>query len=408
MKKLLAISPEAILPPKSGGSLRSTNLLVGLSKRLEVSVLIPQDKRSISKSLEDNSDLLGPHWIGITDLSAYIRLSSLDRFCVYYLRWRENRLRYNWRHLPWHWFFGSHHSWKLYLRKLSQSYTPDFFLVEHTRNAAIFSYAKQLWPNVICICDSHNVESNLLLQVLPDTPKKNASVRRIQKYERSIIKQCDVFWACSHDDLRHYQLIQQLPKISAVIPNGVKTDQIPFLRSTIFNPLLLFIGNLGYEPNIEGVLWFFRQVWPELKTLWPNLQWQLVGSWADQSILELDGDDIHVAVDVVSVLPYLEQASVAICPLFSGSGTRLKILEAFSAGVPVVATSRGAEGIEVIDGHHLLLANSAYEFGNAVHQLLSSAELCETLRAEARLLVEHNYDWDVITNHASDLLLSFK
>jgi polysaccharide biosynthesis protein PslH len=406
MRKLLALSPEAILPPQSGGSLRTASLLVGLAKYLNVYVLLPQNQEAINEALDKHYELHGPHWLGVKGHIAYQNRSLIEKARNRYWRWREHRLRLNWRHLPWDWFFGEHHSWKPVIKALSEYYTPDFFLVEHTRNASICSYAKKVWPSVICVVDSHNVESNLLRQVLASGAKSRSSIKRAEKHERSIARLADVLWACSDADLEQYKAIDSCPKKTAVIPNGVSTSRVSFDATTVKVPTILFIGNLAYDPNIKGVHWFHRNVWPRLKKDSPLLKWQLVGSSADPSILALECDDIKIAVNVPSVQPYLDQAIVSICPIFSGSGTRLKILEAFSAGVPVVATLQGAEGIQSMHGKHLLIANSPIEFIDAINQLLVSFDLRDSLRSQARDLVETKYDWRLISEQAAEHLAS--
>ncbi|MDC2993773.1 glycosyltransferase family 4 protein [bacterium] len=409
MPKLLAISSEAILPPKSGGALRSTNLLVGLSRKLDVRVLLPQDQHSINKVLENSTHLTGPEWSGVHGHIAFNSLSKLERLRNYYWRKRENIVRRQWRFLPWQWFFGPHHSWKPLLRLMAKDYTPDYFLVEHTRNAKIFAYARKLWPNVICICDSHNVESELLRQVLPCSSETNENLSKVKRYEQQVLATSDILWACSADDLARYQSFAEIPKYSYIVPNGVATASVPFIQKPTNKHNILFVGHFDYEPNINGALWFYENVWPALKKMFPSLTWQLVGKRARLPILAMsDDDDINIEVDVPSIQPYLENATVAICPLHSGSGTRLKILEAFSAGIPVVSTSIGAEGLVAEPEIHFSIADSAEDFTKAVIYLLVNPSHRDNMRKQARALAEKRYDWDVISDMAIEDLLSIR
>ncbi len=370
-------------------------------------MLLPQEKQSIDEALAENPGLEGPRWTAVCGNEAYqIRLLH-EKLQMHYWNWREQRDRDKWSHLPWQWFFGAHHSWKRILKLLSDSFTPDYFLVEHVRNAEIFNYAKTLWPDVFCVCNSHNVESSLLRQVLAVGGGKEKTVRAIEKYERRVLNRVDLLWACSVDDLQEYRGLGVRPKNTGVVPNGVDTARLAFVQcSAEQRRSILFAGNLAYAPNIEGVLWFRREVWPSLKRNFPDLQWQLVGSWADPAVLAIAERDIRVAVDVPSMEPYLASATVAICPLFSGSGTRLKILDAFSAGVPMVSTSKGAEGLDIEQGVHLLIADSAEGFATAVAGLLDDPARRESLRRHARDLAEKNYDWRVISAKAAEQLLS--
>ena len=105
---------------------------------------------------------------------------------------------------------------------------------------------------------------------------------------------------------------------------------------------------------------------------------------------------IHVTGTVDDVGPYYERAQVAVVPLRAGGGSRLKILEAFALGRPVVSTTLGAEGLDVVDGEHLLLADTAAAFAEAVIRLLEDPELSARIAGAARALVEERYDWDTV------------
>jgi glycosyltransferase involved in cell wall biosynthesis len=101
--------------------------------------------------------------------------------------------------------------------------------------------------------------------------------------------------------------------------------------------------------------------------------------------------------------PYLQRAEVAVVPLRAGSGTRLKILEAFAAGIPVVSTTIGSEGIAAQHGRHLLIADSAESFCHAVERLHADAGLRAELAGQARRLVKEAYDWDTIAGAVEEI-----
>ncbi|WP_448575962.1 glycosyltransferase [Thermomicrobium sp.] len=184
----------------------------------------------------------------------------------------------------------------------------------------------------------------------------------------------------------------------AVIPNGVDVRQMPFLPFDAAEPdHIVFVGNLRYWPNVEGVLWFVREVWPAIRARIPSARFSIVGYDPPSALGVLSAiDGVRLIGTVPVVTPWLARASVVVVPLRAGSGTRLKILEAFAAGRPVVTTSLGLEGIDAEPGRHVLVADDAASFGSAVVDLLSSSHHRAALAAEARRLVERSYDWDRI------------
>jgi polysaccharide biosynthesis protein PslH len=142
------------------------------------------------------------------------------------------------------------------------------------------------------------------------------------------------------------------------------------------------------------VRFFAREIWPGLRSRWPQLVWRLVGK-APESVEKLVTGDPRILFSgpVVDAVPELARAQVAVVPLLAGSGTRFKILEAWAAALPVVSTSIGAEGLPARDGEHLLLADTAAAFADAVSRLLTCRDLRIRLGNSGRLLLEKEFTW---------------
>ena len=169
-----------------------------------------------------------------------------------------------------------------------------------------------------------------------------------------------------------------------VYPNAIPARPIP---TEMRRDAIVFSGNMEYHPNRAAVRFFRRQIWPRLRDSHPNLVWRLVGKNPEAVRNLTDGDArIEVMGEVEDAVAELARAEVAIVPLLAGSGTRLKILEAWSAGTPVVSTSIGAEGLPARDAEHLLLADGAEAFTEAVTRLLACKELRETLACRGQLI----------------------
>jgi glycosyltransferase involved in cell wall biosynthesis len=152
---------------------------------------------------------------------------------------------------------------------------------------------------------------------------------------------------------------------------------------------------LEYAPNIQAVRFFHRYVWPALESRWPKLKWKIL-SKNPGSIRHLAAGNPNIEITgfVEDAVAVIAQAQVAVAPLFAGSGTRIKILEAWAAGTPVVSTTLGAEGLEYRDREHLILADNAESFTAAVSELLSLPVNRERIGAAGRRLYEERYTWE--------------
>jgi glycosyltransferase involved in cell wall biosynthesis len=230
------------------------------------------------------------------------------------------------------------------------------------------------------------------------------TAKLIERAEDRLLDTCAMHTVTSERERQ--KLLASRPSANiSVIPNGVDTTYYNAEKIAEANyrsgysdtkPTILFVGYMDYHANIDAVTWFSHVTWPEIARNHPGLQFTIVGRDPAPEVLALRSDRIHVTGTVEDVRPFYASAVAAVVPLRSGSGTRLKILEAMAAGVPVVSTRVGAEGIDAEDGVHILLADSGSEIALAISRIVSSAELRNRLTAAARALVATRYDWSVI------------
>ena len=177
-----------------------------------------------------------------------------------------------------------------------------------------------------------------------------------------------------------------------IYPNALPPTPLPPRAN---EDVVVFSGNMEYYPNISAVRFFRREVWPLLRERWPGLVWRLIGKNPEAVRSLLVGDArIQVQGPVEDAIRELARAKVAVVPVLAGSGTRLKILEAWAAGLPVVSTTLGAEGLGARDGESLLLADGGPAFAEAVSRLLARPELRERVGAAGRLLLEKEFTWE--------------
>ena len=169
---------------------------------------------------------------------------------------------------------------------------------------------------------------------------------------------------------------------------------------------LLFVGSLDYMPNIQGLLWFTTTVLPIIWKARPSTTLDIVGKKPTAEVLKLaEGEPrIRVSGNVPDVRPYLWESKMSIVPLFAGSGTRLKIYEGMAAGVPVVSTLIGAEGLMYTDGETILIGDDADTFANQCLSLLDDAPRRERLSRAAQSMVAEHFDWSGVARGFLEIL----
>lgn len=200
-------------------------------------------------------------------------------------------------------------------------------------------------------------------------------------------------------DVDRRALLAANPRLKLdVAPNGVDTQRFQPLSPCENTPAVLFIGTMNYPPCVDAAIYFCDQILPYLRNSFGRLDVWIIGANPAPRVARLVGDGVRVTGKVEDVIPYYQQCAVAVVPLRAGSGTRLKILEAMALGRPVVSTTIGCEGLDVVNEEHLLIANEPREFAAQVRRLLTDTTLYTRLVTNGRRLVETKYDWDAIAD----------
>lgn len=179
-----------------------------------------------------------------------------------------------------------------------------------------------------------------------------------------------------------------------IIPNCMRLQDYEGFSVEARPDSLIYTGSFRYDVNYEAMNWFVQEVFPLIQAQLPQADLIITG---DPDGKRLPAGNYLTQTGVVSdVRPWLAAARVALAPLQTGGGTRLKILEAMALRTPVVSTSKGAEGLEAQQGVHLLIADSPQDFANAVLRLLQDDELHQQLAAAGFDLVKQKYNWDAV------------
>ena len=255
----------------------------------------------------------------------------------------------------------------------------------------------------------HNVESEIWRRHAGTeaNPARRLMYRvefaKMLRYEQCAVRKLDHVIAVSgHDG----DLMQRWVPAShlTVVPTGVDVQEFrPDSSVSAEEPLVMFIGAMDWEPNIDGVENFCGTSWPAIKAKIPEARLRIVGRNPGRRVQRLASDSITVTGEVPSVVDHLREAAVVVVPLRIGGGTRLKIYEAMAMGKAVVSTSIGAEGLDVHHGRDLVLADTPIDFAAAVTRLLQDRELRRRYeRAAADIASRH--DWSAVSGKFAQTL----
>ncbi len=219
--------------------------------------------------------------------------------------------------------------------------------------------------------------------------------RLLRDYEGRIAREFSAVVAVSEEDREALEEVAGTLPGLAVVPISVDTDDVvPVKREPAANHLL-HIGTMFWAPNVDGILWFGREIYPLIKQQRPQVSFDVVGARPPAEVKALAEQDASIQVTgyVSDPAEYYRQAALMVVPLRAGGGMRVKILNALAQGMPIVSTTLGCEGIAVEHGRHLLIADGPQEFAAAVIKLLDDQVFATELGKNGRKLIEATYDY---------------
>ena len=265
----------------------------------------------------------------------------------------------------------------------------DLLQVEYSQLASYLSVGSARRK----VLDFHNIESSLATSFAKSSKTLKGRLAYVEapllrRRERLGAEQADLVTVVSTKDAER---MPGHPRELLVCPNGWEpTEQLP----PSDEPTAVFVALMGWKPNIDAAVWLGRDVWPLVRARMPEARLLLVGREPSAEVRALASDDIEVTGTVPDVRPYLARARVALAPLRSGGGTRLKVLEALDAGRPIVSTTIGIEGLEDLVGDGALVADDAQGFADRVVELLSDPERAAKAGDVGHETVAERYAWD--------------
>lgn len=389
---VLAVTSQAPWPLDSGGHLRTYHLLRSLAACMDVRLVAPAAPESIEPccaALED---------AGVAPAVVSVPRRTFAGESVKVLRAAFDQEPY---------VLYARHRRSPVLETLQMQIAgrpPAALYLDHL-DSLVYADA---CPGIPLVIDMHNVYSRLVARVAGES----GAIRRrylerestlLERMERRAVGLAHTVLAVSVEEAQYFH--QLGARHTVVVPNGVDCDR--FERLPIGNregaPTVLFVGSLSWPSNVHAIRFLATEVLPTVRKSMPDARLVVVGRDPGPEVTTLarPGSNVDVAGNVADVAPYYRAAHVLAVPLQSGGGTRLKILEAFAAGVPVVSTPVGCEGIEAIPGSHLAVAEPA-DFAAVVTRLLEQPHKARVLAVRARTLAREKYDWSVVGRSAVD------
>ncbi len=381
---ILHLMPYLPTPPHFGGAMRMFHLLKHLHQRYQVYVIAYGDHGDEDEfyqefpALKDRSLILRR-----PDNGRRIRLRQLQAFLSDHSYWYTKTFS---------------DQMQMAIDQVTTSIHFDVILFEFPMLGQ-FRFPK----SATRIMDSHNVEYHLLQRmsaVKQDLFRKlfyQRESQKIHREERQIAGSQDALFVTSAADAALFEeLVPETPKI--IIPNGVDTDFYrPFNGKSSSRKettsTLVFSGMMGYVPNYDGIMYFIEEIFPLIQQKRPSVRLRVVGKNPPEILKRKKNSQIEITGFVEDVRPYIHESDLYVVPLRMGGGTRLKILQAMAMKIPIVSTSIGAEGLDAIDGDHLLLRDHPKEFAEGVFELIENVSRRHKMAEKAYQFVKEEYDW---------------
>ncbi len=406
--RVLLLTQVVPFPPDSGPKVKTWHVLRYLARQghtVTLATFVRQQERRFTKELESFCESI--HSVPMrrsraADLRAFA--SSLQTGLPFLVRRDAKREMFE------------------LIRRLVQEYDSDIVHADQLTMAQFALEARKTsgGPRPAIVFDAHNAVWTIMERSREAAPwllrpALGLEAARIKRYEAELVQQFDHTLAVSEVDKEKLIEGRQTPGVDdrgdlrakvTVIPIAVDCDALRPVERQPGSKNIMTMGTLYYPPNADGVRWFLREVYPRIRERVPDCSLTIVGPRPPRDIVEAGrqrADRIEVTGYVEDLEPYFERAAVVVVPVRAASGMRVRILEALARGIAVVTTTTGLEGIEAVNGEHVLVGDEPEEFATQVVRLLNDAELGRRLAANGRRLAEDRYDWKVVLPKLEDV-----
>jgi polysaccharide biosynthesis protein PslH len=373
-------------PPNDGSSIYTYNRIECLRERHEAIVLAPMRRQSDPKSVET---LRGRGW----------QIETVSKPNVNKVKAVMARVKALLSSCPAQWVLGWDDAIGRELERQIRNHRPDVVVIEHLQTARFLPYIRNATDAPIVFCN-HNVEYLWEARIAQQSGFTfNGILRRLQlskvkKVERYVNTIAKVAFAISDHDR---DILRELAPDGNIhtLPAGVDMRYFVADDKVEQENRVVFTGVLSSASSVDGTTWLVNQVYPLALRNIPDLRVDIVGRDPWPPIVALaDTPGVSVEPNVPDVRPYVNRAKIFVVPVWPDSGVRLKILEAFAMGKAVVSTSKAAEGLNVVDGTHLLIRDEPEGFAEAIIRLITNSDERERLAAAGLELARREYSWE--------------
>jgi len=309
------------------------------------------------------------------------------------------------------------------LEKLLTSSPFDIVQIEHSQMAWTVPLIRSVAPGTPVVLDLHNVESRLFKRWSENDHTRHAHLlaqaQHMESWERTVWNWFDACLTVAPEETAMFRVEtgNRIPTFELPTGGGMDLSRFPFTpRAEPATHDIVYVGTLGWSQNIEGLNWFIDNVFPLILVELPDARLHIAGFGLPHTelIQRIRGrPEVILLGEVPDERPLLKQGGAFIVPLFVGSGSRVKITTAWAAGIPVVATTIGAEGLHYTEGSDILIADDPRTFADSVVRLLTNNELANNLRENGRRLAHERYSsatsitaWTRYISHSSGLRLN--
>jgi len=385
MKKILFLTPELPYPPVSGGKLKSWKFLEFLTSHYKVAV---------GSILKENDE---EH---VEEFLANIKISNFFSCPVKRSRSIVNLFKSYVHQMPLNLYRTYSPEFTRQINNVIDDY--DMIISDHYE---VFQYIPSDYPGKV-ILHEHNAYY-LMWERYAQSSENSLAKRlvsileatRVKNYEKLACLRSDRIFASPNDIESLVLLGISREKFRYTYHLGDDTQlQLPSIQYAHTSKSLLYVGSLGWEANIDGLLWFIDSVWPELLLKHPDLTFTIIGKNPDQRIIDAAKPYPTIKftgfVDILD--PYFQTHRVFIAPLRFGAGMKVKVLNAMCRGIPTVTTSVGSEGMEVEHLKHLAVCDSEPEMIKSIDTLLTNEIVWKRLERHSRALITQKYTWKAL------------
>ncbi len=382
---VVIVASELPYPPTAGNRIRTLNLALRLARRHRITFIAHRNEEA-----EEATGVLGQHGIETVLVNRVIPVKSGPQFYARLVANLASPLPYS---------VASHSSQSLRQAVLSfaQQRRTDLWQVEAT---ALIDLLANL-DGAPKVAIAHNVESLIWQRYHESEPNPlkrwyiKEQQRKFERFERRAFAEATRVVAVSREDACLIRKRFGGQRVE-VVDNGIDRAFFETIQADPDPQKILFLGSLDWRPNLDAVGLLLDRIFPAVRAAEPTARLCLVGRRPSQALNErvagMSGVELHG--DAPDVRPFLATSGVMIVPLRIGGGSRLKILEAMAAGLPVISTSLGAEGLELVPGEHYTVADEPEAMANALVSWIREPRPARAMAGRSRPFVLDRYDWD--------------